>query len=82
MSTLDRIKDKVKARFEIDPNVHVNVCLTHPKLHLENDEAVIKGVYPHVFRLEEYSTGNPQCHTLQYTDILINRIQIIELNED
>ena len=42
MSTLDRIKDKVKARFEIDPNVHVNVCLAHPKLHLENDAAVYR----------------------------------------
>lgn len=82
MTTLDKIKEKVQARFKLDPNVHVNVCLTHPKLQLENDVAVIKGVYPHVFRLEEYSTGKPQCHTLQYTDILINRIQIIELNEE
>ncbi len=82
MTSLDIIKEKVKQRFETDPNVHVNVSLVRPRLRLVNDAAVIKGVYPHVFRLEEYSTGKPQCHTLQYTDILIKRIEILELNEE
>ena len=79
MPTLEQIREKVKARFESDPNVHANVSLARPRLHLENDPAVIKGVYPNVFRLEEYSKGKPTVHTLQYSDILIKRVVIIEI---
>ena len=80
MKSPEQIREQLKRLFETNPEVHVNVNLTHPKLHLENDIAKIVGVYPHVFRLEEYSTGKPQCHTLQYTDIMIKHVEIIELN--
>ena len=77
--TLDEIKSKVKERFENNPKVRVNVSITRPRLRLRGDEALITGVYPNVFRLEEYSSGAPKSHTLQYTDILTKRIEIIGL---
>jgi len=77
--TLDEIKAQVKARYEKNPNVRVNISITRPRLRLRDDPAVITGVYPNLFRLEEYSSGAPKSHTLQYTDILTKRIEIIGL---
>lgn len=79
MTTLDIIKSRIRYLYENNPNIHMNISINHPKIHLENDPAVIKGVYSHVFRIEEYSNGAPQCHTIQYTDIVTKQIEIVEL---
>lgn len=79
MTTLDIIKSKIKYLYENNPNIHMNVIINHPKISLQNDPAVIKGVYSNVFRVEEYSNGTPQCHTLKYTDIITKQIEIVEL---
>lgn len=81
MTILERTREKIKHLYETNPHVHVNVSISHPKIELKNDPAVIKGVYPHVFRIEETSNGVPQYHTLQYTDVLTGQIEIAELNE-
>ncbi|MBP3692397.1 MAG: hypothetical protein J6I80_04040 [Clostridia bacterium] len=80
--TLESIKADIKRLFESDPNIHIDVALTHPRFELEGDPVVIKGVYPHVFRIEESSSSaQPKCHTLQYADVLIGRIKILELSK-
>ncbi len=79
MTDIELIKRGIKKLYETDPQVHLDVSLTHPKLVLINDPAVIKGVYSNLFRIEEYSTGRPQCHSLQYGDILTGRIRVHEL---
>lgn len=79
MTTLDIIKNKIRYLYENNPNIHMNVTINHPKIELKNDPAVIKGVYSHIFRIEEYSKGVPQSHTIQYTDIMTKRIEIVEL---
>ena len=81
MSTLDSIKKKIKHLYATNPHIHVNISRSHPKLDLRNDPAVITGVYPHVFRIEEYSTGEAQSHTLQYTDIFTKQLEIVEIGE-
>ena len=68
-----------KALYETNPAIHINISMSHPKIHLENDPAVIKGIYPNIFCIEEYSSGYPQCHTLLYADVLTNQIEIVEL---
>ncbi len=77
----DLYKNKIQILFSQNPNIHMNVSLTKPRLKLENAPAKILGVYPSVFRIEECSTGKTKYHTLSYKDIITGEISIIELNE-
>lgn len=78
MTKLEMIKSRVNYLYTHSPKVRMNVKLMHPRLELNNDPVEIKAVYKNVFRIEEYSTGVPKCHTLQYTDILTGQFQIVE----
>ncbi|MBQ9715658.1 MAG: hypothetical protein IJV77_04545 [Clostridia bacterium] len=80
MSTTSQIKEKIETLFKTNPNVHVTVNMTSPKVHVDNQPAVIKGVYKHIFQLEENSSGKSQTHTLQYNDVLTKHVIIAELN--
>lgn len=82
MTTTDRIKERIAELYKTNPNIHINVSMTRPKIHLENESVVIKGVYSHIFQIEEYSSGSPKSYTLQYSDVLIKQIEIAELNLD
>lgn len=78
MTQLERIKKKVNDLYTVSPQIHINVRLVHPRLELKNDPVEIKGVYKNVFTIEEYTTGAPRIHSLQYVDILTGNIEIIE----
>jgi uncharacterized protein Veg len=78
-SSLDIIKSKIKRLYDTHQNIHINVSMTHPKVNLKNEPVTIKGVYPHIFQIEEQSSGSPKCHTLQYTDVLTKQIEILEI---
>lgn len=80
MKTVDEIKRKIKELYESSPCVHISVNMTRPRLIISNSPAVIKGVYPNIFRIEEMSSGYPRSHSLQYTDVLIGHIKISELD--
>lgn len=79
MTTLEIIKSRIQKLYNTNPNIHINVTLTNPRVNLSNQSVIIKGVYPNIFRIEETSGGQPKCHTLQYTDILTKHIVIEEL---
>lgn len=79
MTDIDYIKNGIKKLYEKSPNVHLDVSFTHPKLQLENDPVKIIGAYANLFRIEEYSSGAAQCHSLQYADVLTGHIKIHEL---
>lgn len=81
MTSLDIIKSKIQKLYKTNPNIHINVAMTSPKVNFKNEPVVIKGVYPNIFRIEERSTGSPKCHTLQYTEVLLHHIEIVELGE-
>ena len=78
MTQLEMIKAKIERLYQTSPEVRMDVKLAHPKLELHDDRVVIKNVYKNVFRIEEYSSGVPKCHTLQYTDILTGQFRIKE----
>ena len=78
MTQLDNIKKKVNYLYSVSPRIHINVRLNHPRLELKNDAVEIKGVYKNIFTIEEYTTGTPRIHSLQYVDILTGNIEIIE----
>lgn len=81
MNSLDIIKSKIQRLYKSNPNVHINIAITNPKINLKNEPVVIKGVYPHILQIEERSSGSPKCHTLQYTEVLLHHIEIVELRE-
>lgn len=81
MNMLEIIKKEIQNRYKTNPDIHINVTITRPKVNLKNEPVRIKKVYPHVFQIEEKSTGFLKTHTLQYSDILLNQIEIIELKD-
>ena len=76
---IELIKAKIKLLYEKNPIIHVNVSLNHPKIQLRGVAVQIEEIYPHVFRILEIDSG--KRFTLQYTDILIGRIEVLELGE-
>ena len=78
--TIDTIRKDIRKLFEENPHIHVNVTMRHPKVSVQNGAAVIKGVYPNTFQLEETESGFTQRHCVQYNDVLIGRVEILELN--
>ncbi len=81
MTTLDTIKNKIKELYSANPNIHLSISSSMPRISLENEPVVIKGVYPHMFQIVEYSSGHERCHTLPYTAVLTRHIQIAELED-
>ena len=79
--TIDVIRNDIRNLFETNPNIHVNVTMRHPKVSVQNGPAVIKGVYPNTFQLEETESGYTQRHSVQYNDVLIGRVEILELQD-
>lgn len=79
MASLDTVKHNIKKLYESDPNIHISVSITYPKIQLENEPAKIIGVYKNVFRIEENSCNMTKQHTLQYSDVYIKRVEISEL---
>lgn len=80
MYSVQQIKERIRKRYESDPKIHVNVSLAHPRLHLQNVEATITGAYAHIFQIEETLTGQKRRHTLQYTDVFLHHIDILDMD--
>lgn len=76
--TMQGLRERIWRRFKSEPVIRVNVSLSRPKLRLENVEARIVGVYAHIFQVEEMS-GEHKRHTLQYADVLLGDVEIIDL---
>lgn len=79
MTQLDIIREDIKKLYSENKEIHINVSLSRPKLTLLNQTVKIKGVYSHIFMIEECSTGAPKTYTLQYSDVLLGHIEIEEL---
>lgn len=75
---VQKVRLQIKRRYETNPKMRINVALTQPKLHLEDVEVTITGVFSHIFQIEETDSGKPLRHTLQYSDILLHHIEILD----
>lgn len=42
MSTLDLIKAQIRNLYETNPNIHISISLTHPRISFTNDPVTIK----------------------------------------
>lgn len=74
---VEKVRQLIRHRFETNPKMRINVSLTQPKLHLQNVEVTITGVFSHLFQIEECDSGHPLRHTLQYADVLLHHIEIL-----
>lgn len=79
--TIESIRKGVRHLFETNPHIHMNVTMRHPKVSVQNGPAVIKGVYPNFFQIEETESGYSRSHTVQYNDVFIGRVEILELTD-
>lgn len=79
MTSLDVVKSGIQRLYKSNPKIHISVSMSHPKISLKNEPVTITGVYNHIFQIEETTFGSPKRHTLQYADVLTNRIEIAEL---
>ena len=81
MDTMDYIKSGIEKLFKTNPNIHISVSRTHPKVIVDASPAKIVGVYKNIFQVEECEGGKmPTRHTFQYGDMLIGQVMIEELN--
>ena len=81
MDSMDYIKSGIEKLFKTNPNIHISVSKTHPKVIVDASPAKIVGVYKNIFQVEECEGGKmPARHTFQYGDILIGQVVIEELN--
>lgn len=78
----EKIRNQIKRLYETAPVIHMNISLKKPRLELFNAQATITGVFPHIFQVEETTSGRPVRHTLQYNDVLIKNIVILEMEEN
>ncbi len=77
----ERTRKQIEKLYKTNPEIHVNVSLSKPKLVLKNAAAKIVGVYLHIFYIEENSTGRVRRHAIRYADVMPSGIEILELNE-
>ena len=81
MDTMDYIKSSIEKLFKTDPNIHISVSKTHPKVIVDASPAKIVGVYKNIFQVEECEGGKmPTRHTFQYGEVLIGQVKIEELD--
>ena len=52
MSALDEIRRSIEQQYRLDPNIHISVSMTRPRIKIDNQQATITGVYPIFFRLK------------------------------
>ena len=78
--TEEIIRKRIKELYEKGESIHMNISIKKPRISLQNVSARIRGVYAHLFSIEVYDKGYPQIYSVQYAEILINRVEIAELD--
>ena len=75
MTEIDKVKRKIQTLYRTNPFIHVDVSIKRPKVLVNGQQARIVGVYPHIFQIE----AEGKRYSLQYSDVLIKSIRILEL---
>lgn len=79
MTSLDLLRNKIKNLYEQDPNIHINIQMTSPRISLKNEPVIIKGVYPRIFKIEETTSGFHKSYTIQYAELITKQVEVLEL---
>ena len=81
MNTLNAIKARVQTLYRTNPNIHMNVTIPGGKIHLKNHPVTITAVYPNIFRVEDRTGNTPETYTVQYVELMMGYVEIIELSK-
>ena len=71
MNSLDTIRAKLQRLYKTDPHIRINVALANPKINLKNEQVTITGIYPHIFQIEERSSGSPKNLTISASNVTV-----------
>ena len=80
MNTIEYIKREIKRIYKANPNIHISVNMTHPKIIIERKPAKILGTYKNIFQIEENDDGHLNRRSFQYGDVMIGQVVIEELD--
>ena len=80
MTQTDFVKSKIAKLYKTNPNIHIQYAALAPRGAAESIPATIKGVYRHIFQIEESSSGKVRKHTVQYSEVIMRRIVIEEFD--
>ncbi len=75
----EQMRKKIKKLYETNPEIHLDISLTKPKLILKNAKAKIVGVYLHIFCIEEDSGRQTKRYSIRYADVMPGHIDVLEL---
>lgn len=78
--SMQQIRQYILERYHTNPKIRINASLSEPKLHWSNVEVTITGVYAHIFRIEKMESGQKKRYTLQYADVLLHHIELLDLH--
>jgi len=76
MNAKDEIRMKITRLYRTNPQIHVSVWMPGQRIQIQNDEATIVALYPHVFQV----VAHGKRYSVQYIDVLTKNIVIAELN--
>ena len=69
MSALDEIRRSIEQQYRLDPNIHISVSMTRPRIKIDNQKSTITGVNPNFFQIE----AQGKSYTHKYVDILMKK---------
>ncbi len=75
MADIEAVKSRIEEYYRSGETLTINVSIKRPRVELNAVKVYVRGVYPHIFRIE---TENKENYSLQYIDILTGKIEIIE----
>ena len=81
MRDIEEIKAKIKELYESGIEIHVNVHSKKPKIDVNDANAHITGIYRNLFTIETQDNGLKKQYTVQYTDLFIGKVKILELEK-
>ena len=81
MNTLSTIKALVQTLYRTNPNIHMNVTIPGGKIHLKKHPVTITSVYPNIFSVEDRTTDPASTHIVQYVELMMGYVEILELTQ-
>lgn len=81
MNTLNAIKARVRTLYRTNPNIHMNVTIPGGRIHLKKHPVTITSVYPNIFSVEDRTTDPASTHIVQYVELMMGYVEILELTQ-
>ena len=81
MHTLNAIKARVQTLYRTNPNIHMNVTIPGGRIHLKKHPVTITSVYPNIFSVEDRTTDPASSHIVQYVELMMGYVEILELTQ-